>query len=208
RGRSGLLDDELDEHHRCRVAAPGSELGDTRVSPVDILVPRSHHVEQALDGRLMVEPRHHQVAVVAAVLAGDGNKLLHHTAQLLGLRLGGGQSLILDKGNRELSEHRLALAWVPTELASRLLVPHSSCSSSSGSTPSSVPPSDAIASAASRVSGSSSTSSSEISSSPLGTRPASWSAARSSLSDRGPKFRMESSSSGSMESTWPTFSIC
>src|SRR5665811_96821 len=208
---SCILNNKLDQDHRRRVTTTWSQLGNPGVSTIDFLIPGSNHIKQSLDRRLVIQPGHCESAMMPGILPGDGDQLFHHAPKFLGLGLGCCQAFILYQGNGKLSEQRLALAWVAPELASRLTVPHSSSSSSLVSAPSSEPPSEAIASAASRVSESStlvSLPSARTSASPDGTRPASVNACRSSFSERGPKLRIDSSSSGSIDSTWPTFSIC
>jgi hypothetical protein len=61
---SRSLNDKLDQHHRRGIATARTQLGNTRVSAVDILVPGSNDGEQSLDGWCVIQARHCQTTMV------------------------------------------------------------------------------------------------------------------------------------------------
>src|SRR5438093_10944062 len=123
----GLVVDKLDVHHRSRVARPGADLDDPRITAGTLGEARSDLVEQPVHGVLAAQERH-RISLrgdVGGILAGERDQLLRDRPQLLGLGLGGADTAVLEQRARHVREQGLTVRRVPAELPSATAMPHS-----------------------------------------------------------------------------------
>ncbi len=116
--------DELDHGHRGVVTLAEAGLHDAAIAARTALVARAEHGEELLDHVGIAQLRHGETPGVNAVDAAERDQLLHHRAQILGLRQGRDDLLVLEQSDRHVGEHRLAMLGGAVETAAAITVTH------------------------------------------------------------------------------------
>src|SRR3546814_12937105 len=88
------------------------------------VVARTEFVEQLLHRIAVTQARERETTVVNRIRLGARNQRLGQTTQLLGLRQGGLDELVLEQRNGDRLHRRFAVAGATAERAARHLVTH------------------------------------------------------------------------------------
>src|SRR6266699_6106214 len=115
---------KLDHCDRRGIAIAKARLEDPRIAAVAILVAGTDHLEELLDHRDVANLRHRLPARMQVTAFAERDKLLDHRPQILGLRQGSDDLLVLDQGRRHVGEHGAAMLRLAIELPMDLAVAH------------------------------------------------------------------------------------
>src|SRR6185437_9590867 len=130
-GRAGVLAlfgrvavDELDHRHGGVVAVAEARLQDADVAAVAVGVAGSQHGEQLADLLDVTDLADRLAARMQVAALGQRHQLLDEGPQLLGLRQGGDDLLVLDQAGRHVGEHGGAVGGRAAQFAVRDTVAH------------------------------------------------------------------------------------
>src|SRR6266700_5923544 len=115
---------KLDHCDRRGIAIAKARLEDPRIAAVAILVAGTDHLEELLDHRDVANLRHRLPARMQVTAFAERDKLLDHRPQILGLRQGSDDLLVLDQCRRHVGEHGAAMLRLAIELPMDLAVAH------------------------------------------------------------------------------------
>src|SRR5438128_6621121 len=116
--------DELEEHERRRIADAVAQADAPQIARAAIGVAGREVGEYLVDDDRLRQPRERATARGKGAVLSEVDHLVHEDADLLGLCLGGLHALVAQDGERQVPQHRSAVAGLASELALVYLVRH------------------------------------------------------------------------------------